>query len=152
MGQLLWTLAQLGAPCRRSGCCGFLPGFLFKVQSFGLSFGPGEKETDGRRSSRNSFKPSIIHPVVATTSQIFFISLLSKYSFSWIPPIFTLSNHNKIFAIDFWLLLPIKKLKLKEMMMAFVYKQNLVYIYSLHLIAKFINIDQAVLIKPISCF
>merc|ERR1712037_1057906 len=125
MGQLLWTLAQLGAPCRRSGCCGFLPGFLFKVQSFGLSFGPGEKETDGRRSSRNSFKPNI-HPVVATTSQIFFISLLSKYSFSWIPLIFTLSNLNKILAIDFWLLLPIKT-KLKEMMMAFVYKQNLVF-------------------------
>jgi hypothetical protein len=36
--------------------------------------------------------------------------------------------------------------------MAFVYKQNLVYIYSLHLIAKFINIDQNVLLKSISCF
>jgi hypothetical protein len=98
---------------------------------------------------RNSFKPT--HPAVATTSQIFFTSLLSRYSFSWIPPIFTLSNQNKIFDIDFWLLLPIKT-KLKEFMMAFVYKQNLVYIYSLHLIAKFININQTVLIKPISCF
>merc|ERR1712203_548198 len=134
----------------RSTCCGFLPGFLFKVQSFGLSFGLGEKETDGRRSSRNSFKPNI-HPVVATTSQIFFISLLSKYSFSWIPLIFTLSNHNKILAIDFWLLLPIKT-KLKEMMMAFVYKQNLVFIYSLHLIAKFITTDQTAFLKPISPF
>jgi len=99
---------------------------------------------------RNSFKPT--HPAVATTSQIFFTSLLSRYSFSWIPPIFTLSNHNKILATDFWLLLPIKKLKLKEMMMAFVYKQNLVYIYSLHLIAKFININQTVMLKLISCF
>jgi len=88
---------------------------------------------------------------VATTSQIFFISLLSKYSFSWIPPIFTLSNHNKILAIDFWLLLPIKT-KLKEMMMAFVYKQNLVFIYSLHLIAKFITTDQTAFLKPISPF
>ena len=83
---------------------------------------------------------------MATTSQIFFTSLLSRYSFSWVPPIFTLSNHNKILAIDFWLLLPIKT-KLKEMMMAFVYKQNLVYIYSLHLIAKLINIDQNVLLR-----
>jgi hypothetical protein len=99
---------------------------------------------------RNGFKPT--HPAVATTSQIFFTSLLSRYSFSWIPPIFTLSNHNKILAIDFWLLLPIKKLKLKEMMMAFVYKQNLVYIYSLHLIAKLININQTAFLKPISCF
>lgn len=91
---------------------------------------------------------------MATTSQIFFTSLLSRYYFSWIhwiPPIFTLSNHNKILAIDFWLLLPIKT-KLKEMMMAFVYKQNLVYIYSLHLIAKFITINQTVFLKPISCF
>lgn len=98
---------------------------------------------------RNSFKQT--HPALATTSQIFFTSLLSRFSFSWIPPIFTLSNHNKILAIDFWLLLPIKT-KLKEMMMAFVYKQNLVYIYSLHLIAKLINIDQNVLLKSISCF
>jgi hypothetical protein len=98
---------------------------------------------------RKRFKPT--QPVVATTSQIFFTSLLSRYSFSWIPPIFTLSNHNKILAIDFWLLLPIKT-KLKEMMMAFVYKQNLVYIYSLHLIAKFITINQTVFLKPISCF
>ena len=29
--QLLRTLAQLWAPCRRPCCCGFLPGFLFKV-------------------------------------------------------------------------------------------------------------------------
>ena len=29
--ELLRTLAQLGAPCRCSCCCGFLPGFLFKV-------------------------------------------------------------------------------------------------------------------------
>jgi len=62
-------------------------------------------------------------------------------------------QHNRSFhiAIDFWLLLPIKS-KLKEMMMAFVYKQNFVYIYSLHLIAKFITIDQTVLVKPLPCF
>jgi hypothetical protein len=105
---------------------------------------------EGRRSGRRSVNP--IHPVLASTSQIFFTSLLSRYSFSWIPPIFTRrSNLNKILAIDFWLLLPIKT-KLKEMMMAFVYKQNLVFIYSLHLIAKFIATDQTVLLKPISCF
>jgi len=104
---------------------------------------------DRRTSSRNSFKPT--HPVLATTSQIFFTSLLSRCSFSRIPQIFTLSNRTKILAVDFWLLLPIKT-KLKEMMMAFEYKQNLVYIYSLHLIAKFITIDQTVSLKPISCF
>jgi len=64
-----------------------------------------------------------------------------------------LPQHNQVFniAIDFWLLLPIKT-KLKEMMMAFVYKQNFVYIYSLHLIAKFITIDQTVFVKPIPSF
>jgi len=62
-------------------------------------------------------------------------------------------QHNKAFhiSIDFWLLLPIKT-KLKEIMMAFVYKQNLIFIYSLHLIAKFITINQTVLVKPIPCF
>ena len=65
---------------------------------------------------------------------------------------FTMLNRTKILAIiDFWLLLPIKT-KLKEMMMAFVYKQNFVYIYSLHLIAKSITIDQTVSTKPIPCF
>jgi len=64
-----------------------------------------------------------------------------------------LPQHNQVsyIAIDFWLLLPIKT-KLKEMMMAFVYKQNFVYIYSLHLIAKFITIDQTVLVKLIPGF
>ena len=65
---------------------------------------------------------------------------------------FTMLNRTKILAIiDFWLLLPIKT-KLKEMMMAFVYKQNFVYIYSLHLIAKLITIDQTVSTKPKPCF
>jgi len=65
---------------------------------------------------------------------------------------FTMLNRTKILAIiDFWLLLPIKT-KLKEMMMAFVYKQNLVFIYSLHLIAKFITTDQTAFLKPISPF
>ena len=65
---------------------------------------------------------------------------------------FTMLNRTKILAIiDFWLLLPIKT-KLKEMMMAFVYKQNFVYIYSLHLIAKLITIDQTVSTKHIPCF
>jgi len=88
-----------------------------------------------------------------TASQTFVTSLLSKYSFSWTPPIFTLPQHSQVFniAIDFWLLLPIKT-KLKEMMMAFVYKQNFVYIYSLHLIAKFITTDQTVLVKLIPGF
>jgi len=91
------------------------------------------------------------HPVfVATASQIFF--KYSRYSFSRAPPTFTaLSNLNKILTVDFWLLLPIKT-KLKEMMMALVYKHNLLYIYSLHLIAKFITINQSVLVKPFSAF
>lgn len=124
--------------------------FLFQVQSFGLSLGSGEKEH--RSTSRNCFKPT--HLVLNTTaSQTFVTSLLSRYSFSWNPPILTLLQHNKAFhiSIDFWLLLPIKT-KLKEIMMAFVYKQNLIFIYSLHLIAKFITIDQTVLVKPIPCF
>ena len=208
--QLLRTLAQLGAPCCRPSCCGFLPGFLFKVfltpdiciimffvkkrlrnltwlknctmwllgsrkciaaqsktlvqlagslthsffwtfnlfqvQSFGLNFGPGEKEIEGK-----GFNRKLNHPVfAATASQIFF--KYSRYSFSWVPLIFTsLSSHNKILAIDFWLLSPIKT-KLKEIMMAFVYKHNLLYIYSLHLIAKFITMNQTVRPKLTSCF
>ena len=126
--------------------------FLFQVQSFGLSLGSGEKKENRRSTSRNCFKPT--HLVLPTTaSQIFVTSLLSRYSSSWNPPIFTLLQHNKAFhiSIDFWLLLPIKT-KLKEIMMAFVYKQNLIFIYSLHLIAKFINTDQTVLVKTIPCF
>ena len=123
--------------------------FLFQVQSFGLSLGSGEKKH--RRTSRNCFKLS--HLVVPSASQIFNTSLLSRYSFTWNPPIFTMLRHSKVFliAIDFWLLLPIKT-KLKEMMMAFVYKQNFIFIYSLHLIAKFINTDQTILVKTIPCF
>jgi len=63
-----------------------------------------------------------------------------------------LPHYNKSLhiAIDFWLLLPIK-MKLKEIMMAFVYKLNFVYIYSLH-IPKFISLDQTVLQNHMLCF
>merc|ERR1712113_1091410 len=74
--QLLWTLAQLGAPSCCPCSCGFLPGFLFKVQSFGLSLGPGEN-TEKRRPSKCYSKFS--HPRLPTL-RLFNSALLLKYS------------------------------------------------------------------------
>merc|ERR1712203_705324 len=138
--QLLWTLAQLGAsrccPCS----CGFLPGFLFKVQSFGLSLGPGEN-TEKRRPSKCYSKSS--HPRLPTF-RLLNSALLLKYS----QLLASLIHHKEAIhvAIDFWLWRNIKT-KLKEIMMAFVYKQNIIYIFSLHLIQKFITTNQRALPK-----
>merc|ERR1712037_179448 len=103
------------------------------------------REGDGRKKQFQTKPPCCGHnlPNILHLSPIKIFLFMDPPNFHFV--------HNKIFDIDFWLLLPIKT-KLKEIMMAFVYKQNLVYIYSLHLIAKFININQTVFLKPISFF
>ena len=195
--QLLWTLAQLGAPRCCPCSCGFLPGFLFKVcawkdkrsillfwvvtepvilkdctmwlwllsalphtaesehtaglwcdpysfnlqvQSFGLSLGPGEN-TEKRRPSKCYSKFS--HPRLPTL-RLFNSALLLKYSQLLVSLIHQKEAIHVTF--DFWLWRNIKT-KLKEIMMAFVYKQNIIYIFSLHLIQKFITTNQRALPK-----
>merc|ERR1711972_1317683 len=118
----------------------FLPGFLFKVQSFGLSLGPGEN-TEKRRSSKCFSKSS--HPCLPTF-RLFNSALLLKYS----QLLVSLIHQKEAFHVTFeiWLWRNIKT-KLKEIMMAFVYKQNIIYIFSLHLIQKFITTNQRALPK-----
>ena len=115
-----------------------------QVQSFGLSLGPGEN-TEKRRSSKCFSKSS--HPCLPTF-RLFNSALLLKYS----QLLVSLIHQKEAIRVtfDIWLWRNIKT-NLKEIMMAFVYKQNIIYIFSLHLIQKFITTNQrAVLLYSFS--
>ena len=114
--------------------------FNLQVQSFGLSLGPGEN-IEKRRPSKCYSNSS--HPRLPTF-RLFNSALLLKYS----QLLVSLIHQKEAIRVtfDIWLWRNIKT-KLKEIMMAFVYKQNIIYIFSLHLIQKFITTNQRALPK-----
>ena len=138
-----WLLSALPhiAESEHTACSWCDPySFNLQVQSFGLSLGPGEY-TEKRRPSKCYSKFS--HPRLPTF-RLFNSALLLKYSQLLVSLIHQKEATHVTF--DIWLWRNIKT-KLKEIMMAFVYKQNIIYIFSLHLIQKFFTTNQRALPK-----
>merc|ERR1712059_240640 len=118
--QLWWTLVELRAPCCRSCCSGFLPGFLLKVQSFGLVVESVEKKACKTQ--------------IWTPKRNFFTTEFTK-NFRFKEPL-----HLTLIKELVWILFIKTRLKFKEKTLAFCYDKNFTFIYFLHLV-KFISLD-----------